>query len=387
VLAEKMGYAPTCIAKELVRKGVEVHYVTAGLPPNHYMPDFDRTYSAFLSTDFGIGRRRAIDGMTVHYLDYKRTYGGIWMKGVAAKLREIAPDIVQTFAHVGWAPLQAAWLRGELDFSLFTANHMTASVFPLARRNPPLWNPRRIFEFLQRGIPGRFISSQMTACFGATVDCSDVALRFFGVPEHKLRTLPLGVDTSIFHPPADAREQVAARALRQRLGVGNDEIMCVYSGRFSGDKNPLLLARAVAALREAGERYCAIFYGDGEQAEAIAACDGAAIHPFVPYTELGDLFRAADIAIWPTQESTSMLDAAACGTPIVVNDTLAAVERIEGNGLRYRLNDLEDLKRALLDLRSLEERQRLGRNGADKMKSRFAWDKLVQIRLDQYLNF
>ena len=381
VFAEKMGYAPTCIAKELVRKGVEVHYVTAGLPPNHHLKDFDRTYTDFLQREGA----PTIDGIKVHLLDYKRTYGGIWMKGVAAALRRIAPDVVQTFSHVGWAPLQAAGLRSELDFALFTANHMTASVFPLARSNPPWFHPRRIFELLQRGIPGRLISSQIVKCYGATIDCSDVARRFFGVPESKLVTVPLGVDTSIFHPSRDDGERAAAAALRERLGLTEGEIMCVYSGRFSDDKNPLLLARAIEPLRAEGEPFAGIFYGDGEQKEAIAACAGSRVHPFVPYTELGDLFRAADIAVWPTQESTSMLDAAACGTPTVVNDTLAALERVEGNGLRYRLNDLEDLKRTLRELRDPALRATLGARGAEKMRTQFSWSELTQRRLDDYL--
>ena len=35
----------------------------------------------------------------------------------------------------------------------------------------------------------------------------------------------------------------------------------------------------------------------------------------VPVRKLGGFFRAADIGVWPTQESTSMLDAAACALP------------------------------------------------------------------------
>src|SRR5207247_669554 len=99
------------------------------------------------------------------------------------------------------------------------------------------------------------------------------------------------------------------------------------------EKNPLLLARAVAELRAQGEQYRAVFFGDGVQREAIAHADGAVVRPFVHYSQLGDLYRAADIGVWPTQESTSMIDAAACGTAIIVNDTIAAVERVEGNGL------------------------------------------------------
>ena len=79
-----------------------------------------------------------------------------------------------------------------------------------------------------------------------------------------------------------------------------------------------------------------------------------------------------------------MIDCAASGTPIVVNDTIAAVERVEGNGLRYRLGDLEDLKRALLELKSLERRSELGSEGARKMERDFSWRSLAQRRVNDY---
>ena len=79
-----------------------------------------------------------------------------------------------------------------------------------------------------------------------------------------------------------------------------------------------------------------------------------------------------------------MLDAAACGIPIVVNDTLRATERIEGNGLTYRLDDLEDLIRVLASLKEQPDRERLGRCGAKRMCSLFSWESIAQRRLRDY---
>lgn len=379
VFAPTMGYAPTCIARELASTGVDMHYVSAGLPPNHHIVDYSKTYNEFL----GIRRRadeEGIEGVHHHLLDFKKTYGGVWMKGVEDELARIKPDVVQTFSHVGWAPLQAAWLSSKLGFKVFTANHMTASVFPLARRNLSVLHPRRIFEFMQRAVPGRWISSRSELCFGATKDCSEIAVNFFGVPENKLVTMPLGVDTSVFHPAQSDAERTEAAQLRSELGVEHDEIMAVYTGRFSDDKNPLLLAQSIDKLRAAGEPYRAVFFGDGTQREAIDAFGHTITHKFVDYRKLGTLFRAADVGVWPTQESTSMIDCAACGTPTIVNDTIAAVERVEGNGLFYRLNNVDDLSRKLLDLKDPGKRQQLGAYGASKMETQFSWRSLAAQR-------
>ena len=383
--AEAMGYAGTCIPAAMAKiPGVEVHYVTAGLPVYYNAGDFRKTYAEFQKSDFKPGDQRSVQGYTVHYLDPRPTYGGVRLKGLREKLREIAPDIVQTFSHVSWAAIDAGRLRSSLGFRLFTGNHTTASVYPLAKMNAGFLHPLRLKELLVRKLPGLFVSTQIERCYGATADCSDVALRFMGVPREKLVTLPLGVETEIFHPAASEEERKAAQELRRSLGVGDDEIMCVYTGRFSRDKNPLLLAQAVSELRKANQPYRAVFFGEGVQRVEIEQTEGAIVRPFVHYTALGELYRAADIGVWPTQESTSMIDCAASGTPIVVNDTIAAVERVEGNGLTYRLGDCEDLKRALLELRTAESRTALGQAGAAKMEGQFSWRALVQRRVDDY---
>ena len=79
-----------------------------------------------------------------------------------------------------------------------------------------------------------------------------------------------------------------------------------------------------------------------------------------------------------------MLDAAACGKPIVVNDTVQATERFEGNGIAYKLNDLEDLVAKLATLRSAETRLSLGRYGAEKIAGTFSWRAIASRRLRDY---
>lgn len=79
-----------------------------------------------------------------------------------------------------------------------------------------------------------------------------------------------------------------------------------------------------------------------------------------------------------------MLDAAACGLPIVVNNTLRAVERIDGNGLTYDLNDQASLERIMSSLLDGVARKRLGDVGARRMAEQFSWNALVQRRVSDY---
>jgi len=239
-------------------------------------------------------------------------------------------------------------------------------------------------NFLSRWIPGRFVSTRTEKCYAATSDCADVAIRFFGVQPQKVDVAPLGVDTDLLSPVSTRDHEEKRIAMRERLGVRPDEILFIYTGQFTAAKNPLLLAKAVESMRSRGAKVKALFLGDGEQRAAIAACTSSVPLSFVPHRELVDYYRAADAGVWPTQESTSMLDAAACGLPIVVNNTLRAIERIDGNGLTYDLNDQASLERVLSKLLDSAARRHLGDVGARRMAEQFSWHTLVQRRVADY---
>jgi glycosyltransferase involved in cell wall biosynthesis len=378
--AEGMGYAGNLLPKALAAHGAKVHVVTTPASPYYHSKTADASYTSFKRPERKSGEVHLVDGYHIHYLQDGYKLGKIVIHGLGRKLKELRPDVVQHFSPVSWGPLQTAWHSLTQGYLLYTGNHTTRSVFPLAQRPHAIWERDRLLNFFIRWLPGRVISYKTTRCYGATNDCSVVA-EFMGVPKRKIVTVPLGVDADIFHPIRDPRLRTAERA---RLGVADDEILCVYTGRFTSDKNPLLLAQAVEKLRGEGLPFKALFVGDGAQKDAIQACRGAILGPFVPFQELVRPYWAADIGVWPTQESTSMIDAAACGLPIVVNDTLQATERINGNGLQYRLNDCADLVRVLRGLANKDERLRLGHTGATRMAEEFSWKAIARQRLADY---
>lgn len=126
------------------------------------------------------------------------------------------------------------------------------------------------------------------------------------------------------------------------MGYNDDEIVCLYTGRFTESKGPLILAQAVNYLQEMGHsKFKGLFVGQGdkEYQNMIKNTKGCTIHPFVEVNELPKFYKSLDIGVWPLQESTSQLDAAACGMPIIINEKVEDNLRTEGNGLRYRDRD------------------------------------------------
>lgn len=378
-----MGYLENMLPKYFARLGVETHVVVTDLPLFYGQKAVREAYKDF-SQPLRPGTAEPLDGYTLHVLGHQRILGHVRMTGLRSKLRAIRPDVVQTMTNIGWVGIDAALGKFLLGYKLFTGCHYHASVFPLAGKTAPVGSLERLECWATRTIPGGLVSLATEKCYAISEDCAGIAGSFFGVPRGKIAICPLGVDTELFHPGTAAGAAAERAMLRGRLGFSGYQVVCIYTGRFSEDKNPLLLARAVAELCQAGEPCRGLFIGNGTQAREIEKCAGCVTHPFVPVEDLPALYRAADIGVWPAQESLSMLDAAACGLPVVANHTMVARERVEGNGVTYRLNDQDDLVRVLRKLQDAGTRRKMGACGARKMAQEFSWEAIAGRRLRDY---
>jgi glycosyltransferase involved in cell wall biosynthesis len=380
---EDMGYLENLLPKFLGRLGVDCHVVTTDLPANYRVHRFDETYGGF-ANNLKAGQVQEQDGFTLHVLGHRKIAGHMRVMGLRQKLKLLDPDVVQTMSAIGWVPMDAALFKPVIGYRLFTGCHHHASVFPLAQKRVPWISKEHVECWTTRTLSGRFISLFSEKCYAIAPDCADIAVRFFGVPRNMVCISPLGVDTDLFYPVTSEVQRQKRLEMRKKLGYSDSDIVCIYSGRLSEDKNSVLLARAVEQLTGQGSPFRGLFVGNGVQSALIKSQVNCQIHPFVPVSELGDLFRAADIGVWPTQESMSMLDASACGIPIIANDTISATERTDGNGLTYRLNDVDDLVRTLLQLKNVETRRLLGTCGARKMAHDFSWDTVARRRVRDY---
>lgn len=380
----RMGYIQTALPKLLAREGHEVHVLTLPLLPGYQYNNFGNMYGGFTAEDTPVVHDvQEVYGYTVHVLPAKRQLGYLRMIGLEEKLRALRPDIVQTLAAIGWLPMDAARLRKKIGYKLFTGNHNAMST---SRASLGLDGNlgRRLKSLFVRYLPGRLASLASERCYAVTKDCAEIAWKYYGVQKRKVKTMHLGVDTDFFFPVHSAEVQDQRRALRAELGFQQDQVVCVYSGKMSEEKNPMIVAQAIQRLNAAGRRFGGIFIGNGAQRDAVAAMPDCRVLPFMPYWELGAYYRAADIGVWPTNESTSSLDAAACGLPLIISDGVVYRDHVEGNGLVVKIGDLDDMVARLSELEDEDTRSMLGKKGAEKMRAHFSWESVARRRIADY---
>jgi glycosyltransferase involved in cell wall biosynthesis len=382
--SEKMGYSENCLPKALASLGHEVHLVTSNVQPYFNSPAYASTYEPFIGPGVVATEVKTLDGFTLHRLPHGRIRGRLRIQGLRGALTSLRPDVVQAFEVPNLSTLEAAWAKGRIGCKLFLESHVHASVFPVERIRE---NPKeRVWWWTLRHTAGAFVNSRTERCYPISLDAAELAVEWFGIAQDKIRVCSLGVDTDVFVPPISPSAKQARAEQRARLGFGEDDIVCIYTGRFAANKGPQLLADAIDQLACAGEPFRALFVGSGTDAErsALEERAGCRLHPFVPARDLPRLYWAADIGVWPMQESTSQLDAAACGLPIILSGHVAVTERVDGNGLTYDEGDVRDLAAKILSLKSAKRRTRLGEAGSEKMRAFYSWRRIAEERAQDY---
>lgn len=153
------------------------------------------------------------------------------------------------------------------------------------------------------------------------------ALQAWGVP--RVAVQPLGVDCSVFTPCA--RDEGWRAALCRRHGLDASTRLFVYTGRFAAEKNLQLLADAVQLL---GPGHVLVAVGDGP-----ARPVGPQVLILPPENDsrrLARIVASADAYVHAGDQETfglGVLEAMACGTPVVAARVAGLAELADGAGL------------------------------------------------------
>jgi len=171
-----------------------------------------------------------------------------------------------------------------------------------------------------------------------------------GLDPAKLKILPRGLDTELFHP---ARRDPA---FFEKFGTCNGEVRLLYVGRISREKDLDLLVTAYRRLRNEGLPIQLFVVGHGPYSEALAkSLPEAFFTGYLTGTELATAYASADIFVFPSTTDTFgnvILEAQACGVPVIVSDSGGPKELVEDgmNGLITRSRDVDDFTRAIRSL-------------------------------------
>lgn len=388
-----MGYAENFLPRALAKLGNDVHVVTSTAQVYYNSPDYEKTYKEHLGSAIVSEGVKKIDGFTLHRLPFREVkksflnpfgFFGIHLVGLYDYLTKLKPDVIQVFNIDEFATFEAAQYSKNNNIKFFTESHVHASVLQVNGKYDFKTKLMRYANKFRSSL--QVINETTQKCFPIAADVADIATTFYQVPKDKVKIQSLGVNTDLFKPIESEDEEKERNQLRQKLGFGANDIVAIYTGRFSASKSPNVLADAIQLLQEKDIHFKGLFLGNGtdEEKKQLSSKIGCFVHPFVSVNELPKYYRATDIGVWPREESTSQLDAAACGLPLILSDQIKVLERIDGNGLLFQEGNAKDLAEKILSLKDKELRNKMGLRSIENVLQKFSWDKIAEERFRDY---
>ncbi len=186
---------------------------------------------------------------------------------------------------------------------------------------------------------------------------------------------PLGVDVAAFRPLPRTTD------LRNRLGLGPEARIVAFAGRFAPEKNLQTLADAVGRL---GDRYRFLAIGDGPTPPRGGH---VVIMPTVREpAALAALFAEADVFAHAGAQETfglSVLEAMACGLPVVVRAAEGLVELVDASvGRAVSQGSAERFATAIDDIFA-SDCTSLGQ-AARRRAEGYAWDRVLPALAARY---
>lgn len=191
-----------------------------------------------------------------------------------------------------------------------------------------------------------------------------------------IEQIPLGVDLEIFNP--NKRDS----SFREHFGIGKDDILLVYSGRFDYEKRIEVLLKAFSII-ESGFPGKLVLIGQGPHLNLVKDYSSRSkkIH-VMPYENnremLAKMLASSDIYVTAGPHETfglSIIEAQACGLPVVGVKSGALVDRVnQERGLLGKPDSEIEMAANILEIIKKDFRG-MGRSAYNHVLQEFSWKK------------
>ena len=308
--------------------------------------------------------------------------------------REISP-VRDLLATVRLARI----IRAERPAILHTHTAKAGAVgrvaaFLAGRRRPPII-VHTFHGHVLRGYFGRFwtgvfrllerwLARITDALVAVSPEVRDELVAFGVAPASKFRVIRLGIELD----ERLDRDGAARAETRRVMGIGDERFVVGWIGRMTAVKRTDIVLRSFSRLKDEGVDAVLCMVGDGpdrRSVEDLAGELGVMRDSLFPgYQEdVGPFFAAFDVFVLPSgNEGTPVtaIEALASGCPVVATRVGGVPDVVTDgeDGFLVEPGDVEELAARLAQLANDPDlRGRMGAAGRERMRSRYAVDRLI----------
>ena len=211
-----------------------------------------------------------------------------------------------------------------------------------------------------------------------------------GVDGRRIRVVYPGVEEAF----ATRVEEEAARRTLARLGIEPPFLLLVDEppGRSNLDRTVQAFASALERHEFTGSLVCVgprthLDYKVKRRAERLGVADRLVLRGSLSAEDQPAVYQSAELFLYPALEHTSglaVVDALACGVPVVAAATAALREVAEGFAVLVDPLDEQQIANAITGLMSNGERRRELAEAGAKRAADFSWPSAAEKTLEAY---
>jgi glycosyltransferase involved in cell wall biosynthesis len=205
----------------------------------------------------------------------------------------------------------------------------------------------------------------------------------YGVAPEKIHIIPLGFDENIFSLQAGMRNQE------------KDKLILGFAGKINTDKRVDRILKALAQSSSKENILCKIA-GFNEsniaiknELESFAKEHQLNVEflPFLNSEELAAFYNHIDVAVYPGSISITTIEANACGTPILLNNSIQGLEDRVADGRGFLFTTEEQLRDKIEFYWTQKRTAQINHPDIANYTSKYSWRKISQEYLNLYYQY
>ena len=276
-------------------------------------------------------------------------------------------DIIHAHSHLFFSTNLCALVRRLGSPPLVITNH------GLISQTVPMWVHKIYIPTIAKWT---FKSADKIICYTENEKSLLVKL---GIDSDKLAVIHNGTDTNMFIPCEKEKN--------------NNQILWI--GRFTPGKGVEYLIDAFNILVKEYSDFKLLMIGRGPLKENIEQkirdldlSKNIIIREFVPNSELPEIYKSSDVFVLPSLNEgvpRTILEAIACGIPVVCTELPQLVNVVDGCGLLVPVKDSQALAEGISKIVSDRDMaQKFGKNGRVKVVENYSWEDTVKKTVQLY---
>lgn len=374
----ELGYEEYYLALNQKKLGHEVYVITsdriANLPN---LKDSLKEIKSEYNTRFRPAGFSEINGIKVYRL--KTLFEAkdfLVVKGMKKVLKEIKPDVVHAHEPRQFMTMLPAFYKRCFGYKLVSDQH-DYDVFPTIKS--------KLMTYLIRRTICRFAFNKSDKIIAITPESRDFIKRVYGIKKDIIDST-LGADTNKFKFNLKKREEI-----RKKLDIKEKEVLLITAGHIGRNKKLEILIEAFSKTKNSK----LVILGGGDD-EYIKELKELAIKldvdkrtvflGRVSQNELLYYYSAADIGVWPSRATITIIEAMACKLTVVIPDinTVKHLVAYE-NGLTFQFGNAESfLEKINLLIKDKNLRENLSKKAEKITKERFSYESIAKRYVEIY---